>query len=70
MPPKRASLACTATRQPADLSFAHGPDDAAFCKRVSEGLALGYALQGSPSITFNGESVIAAQAIIWLVTPG
>ncbi|WP_343879983.1 DUF1737 domain-containing protein [Rhodanobacter caeni] len=37
---------------------------------MSEGLALGYALQGSPSITFNGESVIAAQAIIWLVTPG
>lgn len=47
-----------------------GPDDAAFCKRVSEGLALGYVLQGSPSITFNGESVIAAQAIIWPVAPG
>jgi hypothetical protein len=45
-----------------------GPDDAAFCKRVSEALALGYVLHGSPSITFNGESVIAAQAIIWPVT--
>jgi hypothetical protein len=42
-----------------------GPDDATFCKRVSEALALGYVLFGSPSITFNGESVIAAQAIIW-----
>ena len=42
-----------------------GPDDAAFCKRVSEALALGYVLSGSPSVTFNGESVIAAQAIIW-----
>ena len=41
-----------------------GPDDAAFCKRVSEALALGYVLFGSPSVTFNGESVIAAQAII------
>lgn len=42
-----------------------GPDDAAFCKRVSEALALGYVLYGSPSVTFNGESVIAAQAIVW-----
>jgi hypothetical protein len=45
-----------------------GPDDAAFCKRVPEALALGYVLHGSPSITFNGESVIAAQAIIGPVT--
>jgi hypothetical protein len=36
--------------------------------RVSEALALGHVLHGSPSITFNGESVIAAQAIIWPVT--
>ena len=31
-----------------------GPDDAAFCHRVSEALALGYVLYGSPSVTFNG----------------
>ena len=42
-----------------------GPDDAAFCRRVSEALALGYQLYGSPAATFNGESVIVAQAIIW-----
>lgn len=42
-----------------------GPDDAAFCKRVSEALALGYELHGSPAATFNGERVIVAQAIVW-----
>ncbi|MFL6635825.1 MAG: DUF1737 domain-containing protein [Massilia sp.] len=42
-----------------------GPDDAAFCRRVSAALELGYLLYGSPSTTFNGESVIVAQAIIW-----
>jgi hypothetical protein len=42
-----------------------GPDDAAFCRRVSEALALGYRLYGSPAATFNGQSVIVAQAVIW-----
>jgi hypothetical protein len=42
-----------------------GPDDAAFCRRVSEALALGYKLYGSPAVTFNGKDVIVAQAIIW-----
>ena len=42
-----------------------GPDDAAFCRRVSAALEQGYLLYGSPSATFNGESVIVAQAIIW-----
>jgi hypothetical protein len=42
-----------------------GPDDAAFCQRVSEALALGYQLYGSPAATFNGEKVIVAQAILW-----
>ena len=42
-----------------------GPDDAAFCRRVSEALALGYRLYGSPAATFNGTSVIVAQAIVW-----
>ena len=44
-----------------------GPDDASFCRRVSEALDLGYELHGSPSITFDGERVIVAQA---LVRPG
>lgn len=42
-----------------------GPDDAGFCRRVSEALALGYRLYGSPAATFNGEKVIVAQAIVW-----
>lgn len=42
-----------------------GPDDAAFCRRVSEALAMGYLLYGSPAATFNGENVIVAQALIW-----
>ena len=42
-----------------------GVDDAAFCRRVSEALGLGYKLYGSPAATFNGTSVIVAQAIVW-----
>jgi hypothetical protein len=42
-----------------------GPDDAAFCHRVSEALNLGYQLHGSPALTFNGTNVIVAQALIW-----
>ncbi|HKE45417.1 MAG TPA: DUF1737 domain-containing protein [Steroidobacteraceae bacterium] len=42
-----------------------GPDDAAFCHRVSEALELGYQLYGSPAVTFNGDHVIVAQALIW-----
>ena len=42
-----------------------GPDDAAFCHRVSEALSLGYLLYGSPAATFDGKNVIVAQAIIW-----
>ncbi|MYN30287.1 DUF1737 domain-containing protein [Duganella levis] len=42
-----------------------GPDDAKFCRRVSEALALGYVLYGSPSVAFNGENVIVAQAVVW-----
>jgi hypothetical protein len=42
-----------------------GPDEAAFCHRVSEALALGYELYGSPALTYNGEQVIVAQALIW-----
>jgi hypothetical protein len=42
-----------------------GPDDAAFCHRVSEALKLGYVLYGSPAVTFDGEHTIVAQAIIW-----
>ena len=42
-----------------------GADDDKFCRRVSEALALGYELYGSPAATFDGKSVIVAQAIVW-----
>jgi len=42
-----------------------GPDDATFCRRVSEALALGYELYGSPAATFNGQNVVVAQAVLW-----
>ncbi|UGT66164.1 DUF1737 domain-containing protein [Nocardia gipuzkoensis] len=41
-----------------------GVDDARFCARVSDLLAQGYRLHGSPALTFDGENVIAAQAVI------
>ncbi|MXP26069.1 DUF1737 domain-containing protein [Altererythrobacter indicus] len=42
-----------------------GPDDDTFCKRVSQALQDGWELHGSPALTFNGETVICAQAVIW-----
>jgi len=42
-----------------------GPDDAAFCRRVSEMLDLGYILHGGPTLTHDGERVIAGQAMVW-----
>ncbi|GAA2260502.1 hypothetical protein GCM10010145_31740 [Streptomyces ruber] len=42
-----------------------GPDDAAFCRRVSEAIGLGYALHGGPAVTFDGENVVVAQAVVW-----
>ena len=41
-----------------------GPDDRSFCERVSGALAEGYILHGGPAATFNGTSVICAQAVI------
>lgn len=42
-----------------------GPDDHAFCERVSKALDEGYELYGGPAITFNGTTPIVAQAVIW-----
>ncbi len=42
-----------------------GIDDDAFCRRVSEALERGYVLYGSPALTVDGTSVIAAQALVW-----
>ncbi|QTF73724.1 DUF1737 domain-containing protein [Arthrobacter woluwensis] len=46
-----------------------GPDTREFCERVSAALADGYILYGSPSVTFNGETVIAAQAVVLPYAP-
>ena len=42
-----------------------GPDDAAFCERVSAMLDLGDGLHGGPALTFDGDQVVVAQALIW-----
>jgi hypothetical protein len=42
-----------------------GPDDAAFCYRVSEALDLGYQLYGSPSLAVGEGTTIVAQALLW-----
>jgi hypothetical protein len=42
-----------------------GIDDDAFCRRVSEALERGYLLYGSPALTMDGTTVIAAQAVLW-----
>ena len=41
-----------------------GPDDRSFCERISTAPADGYVLHGSPAATFNGTSVIVAQAVV------
>ncbi|TQR82678.1 DUF1737 domain-containing protein [Mycobacterium hodleri] len=42
-----------------------GPDDEAFCRRVSEALELGYELYGDPAISLDGGRAVVAQAVIW-----
>ena len=41
-----------------------GPDTRAFCERISAALDEGYELYGSPSITFDGTTRYAAQAVV------
>jgi hypothetical protein len=41
-----------------------GPDNREFCERISNALAEGYVLHGSPAATFNGTTVIVAQAVV------
>ena len=62
--PKRATKSAPPDGLPT-YRLLTGPDDAKFCRRVSEALALGYKLYGSPSATFNGKEVIVAQAVVW-----
>lgn len=41
-----------------------GPDTSAFCERVSQALADGYVLYGSPALTFEGTTTYVAQAVV------
>jgi hypothetical protein len=68
-PPAPAVLAQDVPQeQPAQEKLAYrlitGPDDRSFCERISAALADGYVLHGSPAATFNGTSVIVAQAVV------
>jgi hypothetical protein len=44
-----------------------GPDDHAFCERVSKALEEGWRLHGSPSLAFNADKgcMYVAQAVLW-----
>lgn len=50
--------------EPLGYRLITGPDDAEFCARVTGLLDQGYRLYGSPALTFNGERVVAAQALV------
>ena len=41
-----------------------GTDDRAFCEKVSAALEDGYRLHGNPSVTFDGQRVVTAQAVV------
>jgi hypothetical protein len=44
--------------------FLTGPDNDEFCLRVSEALNNGWSLYGNPTLTFDGTTPIAGQAIV------
>ena len=44
--------------------FITGPDDSKFCARITEFLNNGWKLYGNPTMSFDGKTIIAGQAII------
>lgn len=54
------------TKQTTLYRYLTGPDDAAFCHRVSEALSRGWELYGPPTLTYDAKEqrVICGQAII------
>ncbi|MEM9132916.1 MAG: DUF1737 domain-containing protein [Actinomycetota bacterium] len=50
--------------QPLRYRLLTGPDDSAFCARVSAALDAGYVLYGPPSITWRGDGGYVAQAVV------
>lgn len=59
-----AAKAAPATEAPKPYKMLTGPDDSEFCSKVSRHLAEGYELYGSPTMTFNGKTVIVGQAVV------
>ena len=53
-----------ATEEKLSYRLISGPDNREFCERISAALDEGYVLHGSPAATFNGTSVIVAQAVV------
>lgn len=45
-------------------SYLTGPDDETFCRRVTAKLNNGWQLYGNPTLTYDGNRVIAGQALI------
>ncbi|MEY9778521.1 DUF1737 domain-containing protein [Arthrobacter sp. MW3 TE3886] len=62
--PAAAPSAATAGEERLAYRLFTGADDRAFCERVSAALAEGYVLHGSPAASFNGSTVIVAQALV------
>lgn len=54
----------TALEEKLSYRLISGADNREFCERISNALAEGYVLHGSPAATFNGTSVIVAQAVV------
>jgi hypothetical protein len=56
----------SASRTTTLYRYLTGPDDAAFCHRVSEALSRGWTLYGNPTLAFDDKTgrVICGQAII------
>lgn len=63
-PKPAAAKAAPATEAPKPYKMLTGPDDSEFCSKVSRHLAEGYELYGSPTMTFNGKTVIVGQAVV------
>ncbi|SDL58486.1 hypothetical protein SAMN04487913_11132 [Arthrobacter sp. ok362] len=62
--PSAATSAATVGEEKLAYRLFTGADDRAFCERVSAALAEGYVLHGSPAASFNGSTVMVAQALV------
>ena len=58
------SVAAVEEDQRLSYRLVTGPDDAAFCRRVSDLLDGGYVLHGPPVLVAAGDGVVAAQAVV------